>query len=325
MLMIRGSLLALVFLALAGSGVMTARGGFRFANAAAHQFMPFGPPQTTATATTAGPARVASFPSPASSPRSILAAASPVAVASEIVAVASQADQKVTLVDSATGKTSSFDLGMPVASMALAPNGRTAWAFSSKPGEGDFLIVDLLKGERKEGKRLHDNPSAAAFSADGRRAYVSLVGGNDSPPVQNSIVFLNTNNIDEFGHIDVGEQSPGVQIHRQLVALGVAPGPAGEVLYAAGLGSGTVWALDAGSGKLLQQIEVGGGAIGVLSEPARKRVYVVADTINQIVAVDTTTQLIAGRLSLPGRPSAAAVAPDGKVDITVRYAGPLLP
>jgi YVTN family beta-propeller protein len=241
------------------------------------------------------------------------------------VAVASQADQKVTLLDSASGKTSSFDLGMPVASMALAPNGRMAWAFSSKPGESDFVTVDLLKGERKDTKRLHDNPIAAAFSTDGRRAYVSLVGGNDSPPVPTSIVFLNTSNNDEFGHVDVGEQSPGVQIRRQLDALAVAPGPAGDVLYAAGVASGTVWAMDGGSGKVLQQLDVGGGPIEVLADPARKRVYVVVDTINQIVAVDTSTQQITARLALPGRPSAGAVGPDGSLYVVGGDAGQLWP
>ena len=322
--MIRGPLFALLFLALGGTGVMAALSGLRFASAAAPRFDPFSPPDPTSTPP-AVPPRLTSFASPSASPRSIAADASPVAAASEIVAVASQADQKVTLVDSATGKTSSFDLGIPAASMALAPNGRTAWVFSSKPGESDFVTVDLLKGERKDTKRLHDNPMAAAFSTDGRRAYVSLVGGNDSPPVPNSIVFLKTNNIDEFGHVDVGEQSPGVQIRRQLVALAVTPGVAGDVLYAAGLTSGTVWAVDAGSGKLLQQIEVGGGPIVVLPDPARKRVYVVADITNQIVAIDTTTQQIASRLALPGRPSAGAVGLDGRLYIAGGDAGQLWP
>jgi YVTN family beta-propeller protein len=186
-------------------------------------------------------------------------------------------------------------------------------------------MVDLLKGERKDSKRLHDNPATAAFSTDGRRAYISLIGGNDSPPVPSTIVFLDTQNNDEFGHADVGEQSPGVQIRRQVAALGVAPGPAGDVLYAAGLGSGTVWAMDGGSGKLLQQIEVGGGPIVVLPDPARKRVYIVADTTNEVIGIDTTTQQIVARLALPGRPSGAAVGPDGKLYITGGEAGQLWP
>jgi YVTN family beta-propeller protein len=320
---IRGAGLGVLFVVLAISGLLAATGGLGFTSAAPPQFMPFSPPQVAASAL---PVRAASVASPAASPRSSpAAAASPAPVAAEIVAVASQIDQKVTLLDSASGKTSSFDLGIPAASMALAPNGRTAWAFSSKPGESDFVTLDLLKGERKETKRLHDNPIAAAFSTDGRRAYVSLVGGNDSPPIQPSIVFINTSTIDEFGHVDVGEQSPGVQIRRQVVALAVAPGPAGDVLYGAGTASGTVWAMDAGSGKLLQQIEVGGGPLAVLPDPARQRVYVVVDTIDQIVAIDTTSQQIVSRLALPGRPAAGAVGSDGSLYIAGADTGQLWP
>jgi YVTN family beta-propeller protein len=182
-----------------------------------------------------------------------------------------------------------------------------------------------VKGERKGSKRLRDNPVAAAFSTDGQRGYVALGGGNESPPAASSIVFLNTTNIEEFGHVDVGVQSPGVQIVRRLAALAVAPGPDGDVLYVAGQASGTVWAMDAGSGKLLQQIEVGGGPNVVLADAARQRVYIVADTINELVSIDTSTQTIAQRLTLPGRPSAGAVGPDGRLYIAGGEVGQLWP
>lgn len=174
-------------------------------------------------------------------------------------------------------------------------------------------------------KRLHDSPSAAAFSSDGLRTYVTLSGGNDSPPAPNTIAFLKTKNQAEFGHVEVGNQSPGVQILRRIESLAVAPGPDGDVLYAAGQLSGTVWALDGGSGATLQEIEVGGGPIALLPDPGRNRVYVVADTTNELVAVDTTTRTITQHLSLPGRPSAGAVAPDGTVYIAGADAGQLWP
>jgi YVTN family beta-propeller protein len=319
-------LLAILAIALAGVGVLVANGGLPFASAAptsgpTTNFDPFGQQRPTSAPV---PAKAATPPA-AGSPAPLIAAspaASPAPAASEIVAVVSQTDQKLSLVDPATGKVAhSVDLGIPPKDMALTQNGHTAWVFSSKPGETDFITVDLLKGERKDSKRLHDNPSAAAFSTDGRRAYVALSGGNASPPSPDQIVFLDTKNNDEFGHVDIGEQSPGVQIFRRIEALLVAPGPNGDVLYAAGAASGTVWALDGGSGALIKQIDVGGGPIVLLSDTSRQRVYVIADTINQVVAIDTTTLAIANRLTLPGRPSAAAVAPDGTLYIAGGDAG----
>jgi aldose sugar dehydrogenase len=229
-----------------------------------------------------------------------------------VVAVASATDQKLSLIDPAAAKVSkTLDVESPVGSMALAPNGQTAWVFSSKPGESDFLIVDLAKGERTDSKRLRDNPGAAAFSSDGRRAYVALGGGNSSPPVPSSIVFLNTRNLDDFGHVEVGAQTQGVQIRRRVVALTVVPGEPQDVLYAAAQASGAVWAMDAGSGQLLEEIEVGGGPSVLLSDPGRRRLYVLTDTTNQVIAIDTTSRRVVHRLPLPGRPTGGAIGPDG--------------
>ena len=325
----RGALLGAFLLVLGGAGVLAATDGLWFAgetpSARSDSSIPAPDPTSTPT-----PARMGGVASSSSS-ADARAATSPAGgpgdgPPSEMVAVASLSDQKMTVVDPSTGKVSgSFDLGIPPKSMALAPDGHTAWVFSAKPGESDVLFADVWKRERKDGKRLHDNPSAAAFSSDGQRAYVALGGGNESPPLPSTIVFLNTRNNDEFGHVDVGVQSPGVQILRRLQALAVAPGPAGDVLYAAGQLSGTVWALDGGSGKLLQQIEVGGGPIAVVPDAARERIYILADTINELVAVDATTQAIVGRVTLPGRPTAASVAPDGAIYVTGGDAGQVWP
>jgi YVTN family beta-propeller protein len=303
------------------------------------------PPEVVETADLPTPAAAASIASPAGEPRAAsvaspapLLAASPAAAvaaspspaaatsSSDLIAVASQTDQKLTLIDAESGKIgASIELGMPAKSMAVEPDGHTALVFSNTPGETDYQLVDLWKGKRTDSKRLHDIPSVAAFSSDGLRTYVSLSGGNDSPPAPNTIAFLKTKNQSEFGQIDVGNQSPGVQILRRIESLAVAPGPDGDVLYAAGHLSGTVWALDGGSGATLQEIEVGGGPIALLSDMPHQRVYVLTDTTNELVAVDTTTQTITQRLALPGRPSAGAVAPDGTVYIAGADAGQLWP
>jgi YVTN family beta-propeller protein len=316
--------LAFVIVALGGGSVVAASSGLPFASAAPQtSFGQFSVRPATATPSPARMPGAAPSASPGSVP-SVSPVASPAVASSEVVAVASQTDQKMTLVDPGSGKVSrSFDLGMPARSMAVKPDGRTAWVFSNKPGESDFAIVDLAKGNRKDSKRLHDNPSAAAFSSDGRRAFVALAGGNDSPPGPSSILFLNTKNDDEFGHVDVGVQSPGVQILRRLDALAVVPGQTGDVVYAAAHDSGTVWALDGGSGAVLKQFEVGGGPVALFSDITRKRVLILSDTTNELVVVDYATQSIVQRLALPGRPSAGAVGPDGTVYVVGGDAGQL--
>jgi YVTN family beta-propeller protein len=328
-------LLLAALIVLVTIGAVAQAGGLPFVDAQQPNTTSAAPLAGTADSATSLPGLTSTrLASPAVSPVASLAAASrpsapgtpTPATSSELIAVATQADQKLTLIDAESGKISaSVDLGIPPKNIAVEPDGHTALVFSSKPGESDYQIVDLWKGKRIDSKRLHDNPSAAAFSFDGSRTYISLSGGSDSPPPPNTIAFLATNNQEEFGHIDVGNQSPGVQILRRIESLAVAPGPGGDVLYAAGHLSGTVWALDGGSGATLQEIEIGGGPIALLPDTPHQRLYVLTDTTNELVAVDTATRTIAQRLSLPGRPSAGAVASDGSVYITGTDAGQLWP
>ena len=65
--------------------------------------------------------------------------------------------------------------------------------------------------------------------------------------------------------------------------------------------------------------------IALLPDTPHQRLYVLTDTTNELVAVDTATRTIAQRLSLHGRASAGAVASDGGVYVTGADAGQLWP
>jgi glucose/arabinose dehydrogenase len=76
-----------------------------------------------------------------------------------------------------------------------------------------------------------------------------------------------------------------------------------------------VFVLDGGSGAAIDQIEVGGGPVALVSDAPRGRLYALLDTLNQVVAIDTTSRAITGRLDLPGKPVGGAVAADGTLYI----------
>jgi aldose sugar dehydrogenase len=275
-----------------------------------------------ATGGSRGPARAASAsPSVAASvsptPKRVAAASSvPTAqTPAEVVAVALVKDNRIALIDPATGTLGrSVDYNRPSGSMTIAPDGRSAWAFGTKPGVSSVALFDALTGARHEDLQFHegDTPSAVTFSTDGTRAFVAMGADLSSPPGPSSIAFASTTG-HEFGRITVGRQTSGVQIRRQLSSLAISPGPTGDVLFAAGEASGVVWALDATTGAVLKEIDVGGGPTRIVTDPARALAYVLLDTLNQVVAIDTTTLAITNRLSLPSRAIAAAIGPDSTV------------
>jgi len=236
----------------------------------------------------------------------------------EVVAVTLATGNKIALVDPQTGKVSQMvDTSLPREKMAVARDGRSAWAFGTQSRRASVAVFDVLSGDRHEDLELRDSdaPAAVAFSSDGTRAFVALAADQASPIAPNTIAFTSSSGR-EFGRVTVGRQTKGVQIRRQIRSLAVSPGPTGDVLYAAGEASGVVWALDAGSGAMLNEIEVGGGPTKIVADPARQRAYVLLDTLNQVVAIDTSSFALVNRLALPARPIGAVVRSDGTLLIT---------
>lgn len=232
-----------------------------------------------------------------------------------LVVVVSEKDQTLTLLDAATEKVQkTVRLDAPARAVTIGPDGRTAWVFGAKRGETDLYFADLDKAERAGSKRLRDAPYAVAFSSDGRRAYVALHGGS-------GVAFVDAEKRGEIGQVKLGRQTEGVEIRRRPSAVAVVKAEAGEAVFVAGEASGAVWALDAGSGQTLAEIEVGGGPIALLADPGRRRLHVVVQTLNQLVSVDVTTHAVVARLDLPGVPVAAALDPRGAVYVVGREAG----
>ena len=231
-----------------------------------------------------------------------------------VVVVASETDRSLTLVDAASLRVvKSVGLGVPVRAITVGPDQHTVWAFSAKPDETDVRLFDLTNGQQST-KRLKKQPRSVAFSADGRRAFVAL----DDP---SGLSFLETTHRDEFGQVSLGRQTAGVQMHRRPDALVAVRQTTGEVLYVAGRGSGVVWALDASSGKLLDEIDVGGGPIALLADPNGQHLYAVVDTLNQLVTIDLSTQQVSSRIALPGRPTGGAINSKGEIFIAGGDAG----
>jgi len=191
--------------------------------------------------------------------------------------------------------------------MALAPDGHSAWIFKPQAKGSNIAVLDLLSGDQHQDIHFKeaDRPVAAAFSPDGSRAYVATAG---------SVVFASSGK--EYGRVTVGQQTGDVQVPRSVTSLNLVSNPTGDILYAADQASGVVWVLDADSGVQLTEIDVGGGPTRLVPDSAHQRVYVLLDTINQVAAIDTSSNTLVGRVKLPAAPVAAAASPDGTLFVT---------
>jgi YVTN family beta-propeller protein len=282
-------------------------------------------PPRAAAKPTARPAPTAAKPAATPVPTVTAAVVATVAAPTipDLIVVASERGQSVTLIDAVTSQvTRTIPLGVPVVDMAVHPDRVTLWAFSNNAGEMDYRVVDLATGDRRGERRLGYGPRAAVFSSDGQRAYVALPGTTEFPVPANSVVWLNAASGDPIGRTELGRQTNGVGLRRRPIALAISPTASGEVLYVAGNGSGTVWALDA-TGQQLAELEVGGGPRVLLSDVRRQRVYAVLDTVNAIAVIDTSTRTIEAQFALPGRPGGAALGQDGTIYVAGAAAGEL--
>jgi glucose/arabinose dehydrogenase len=279
------------------SSVVTEASTMQLADQVAEQAAPAPAPAVRPAASPAPAVRPS--PSPVASTK-----AATVAPPVEVVAVSLTDDNRIAEVDPLAGKMMRMvDFNWPAGGMATAPDGHSAWVFKPRATGATIGVFDLRSGDRHQDIRFHesDRPVAVAFSSSGSRAYVAIDG---------SIVYATAAG-KEFGRVSVGRQSPGVQVTRHISTVAVGPGSSGDTVFAGGQSNGLVWALDGDTGAILKEINVGGGPLEIVVDPVRQRAYVLLDTLNQLLAIDTTTYEITSRLQLPAPPLDAALTSDG--------------
>ena len=281
--------------------------------------LPTGPLPTSPAGRVVGAAILSPTPLPtspqsASVPGTAVGAGTPLpsTLPTGLILVAQEAQKSLVVVDAATNAVQkTVQLGIPVRTVRISPDQQTAWTFDTSTNGSDMYLVDIAAGKVTGTKRLKDGPSSVAFSADGTRAYVPIARGN-------RVSYLDLAPLNELASIPLGRLTDGAQTRRQLNDAATA---GHNELFVSAAGSGVIWARDGGSGEELAQIEPGGGPLALVVNSTGQMVYTVADAINQLVAIDATRNAVVDRIALPGRPAAAAMAPDGKVWVVGPDAG----
>lgn len=186
-------------------------------------------------------------------------------------------------------------------------------------------------------------PHEVAVSADGRHAFVTDYGTGDRPGSTVTIVDLAT--ASAVGSIDLGAHTrphgiatagdgtvwvttegsrhvlqldpaarrvlravrTGEQVTHQVVVVDEA-----ARVYTANIGSGTVTAVDVGSGAVVAQISTGAGAEGIAVSPDGAKVYVANREAGTLSEVDVATNRVVRSLPVGDFPIRVKVRPDGR-------------
>jgi len=183
-----------------------------------------------------------------------------------------------------------FMAGAPAIASRAGPDGKRL-AVVPLPANDALAVVDATTGELLRMIPLGVEPIASVITADGRAAYVSVLGGAKPTDKQRSAMQC------------CDPRAEAVRID----ARGIAS-------------PGTVSRVDPVSGTVLKSVTVGRHPTALALNEATHRVYVAAGNSDTIHVIDTRTDSVVRRIALtPFRerliglaPTALALSPDGR-------------
>ena len=186
-------------------------------------------------------------------------------------------------------------------------------------------------------------PHEVAVSVDARYAFVSDYGTGER--AGNTVTVIDLATAAALGTIDLGEHTrphgivvagdgtvwvttegsrhvlqldpaarrvvravrTGQEVTHQVVVVDAA-----DRVYTANIGSGTVTAIDAGSGVVLGHVPTGAGAEGIAVSPDGTKVYVANREAGTLSEVDVATNRVVRSLAVGDFPIRVKVRPDGR-------------
>lgn len=163
------------------------------------------------------------------------------------------------------------------------------------PGENTISIVDLRTrkniGEIDLGR--YRRPHGIERARNGR-----LFVTTDLPA---AVLEIDPKSRSVVRAIEVGQQLP------HMLQLSARE----DKIWTANSGSGTVTSLPLAGGEP-KHIQVGGVPMGFALSPDGARLYVATRSANEVVIIDTATDKVTTRLTVPGEPVRLQVTPDGR-------------
>lgn len=202
------------------------------------------------------------------------------------VYVSDSYNDTVSVIDSKTNQVvAQIPVGTAPINPTITPDGRYVYVSNSQGNSISVIdvatntVVDEIDPGGPE-------PSGLAFTPNGKRLAVSLLGDLVSDPGKVNVLDVETGEI--VHSIDVGAQPE---------RMGISPN--GERVYVNNLGDDTMSVVDIEVGEVVDTIQLGDLPFNVLVSPSGDRVYVGVLFSNYIAVIDTDTNAVIEEISTP--------------------------
>ncbi len=214
--------------------------------------------------------------------------------------VASWVGNSVAPIDGGTGAVGAqIPVPSSAPSLALSPDGNTAYVVSQNNGQGTVTTVDVASGAAGTPIAVGGTPLGIALAPDGRTAYVT--DGGSLKPVD----------------LVAGAVKPAIPL--PSAAHGVVVTPDGATAYVATTGGQSVTPVDLATGTAKDEIPVEAGTYDLAITPDGKSVYVVGNSRGPGFAtvIDVATNSVRARIPVGSSAEDVAISPDGKTAYVV--------
>lgn len=213
--------------------------------------------------------------------------------------IADSGANEILFVDPATGDVRRRERISNPYHLAFSPEGKYLVVCSLRRNQVDIYEArDLTLLGRL---RMPEKPSHMAFRPDEKVVYVTLQGSG-------TIGAINLETREAMWEAPVGREPAGIIWHRGKLIIGV-------------MGADYFAVMNPETKEVERQIPIGRGAHTIFVQPDGKALWATSRVQSRLAEIDPTTLDVRRVIDIPGGPDCIAFDPDGKLWVSLRWAG----
>lgn len=213
--------------------------------------------------------------------------------------IADSGANEILFVDPATGDVRRRERISNPYHLAFSPEGKYLVVCSLRRNQVDIYEArDLTLLGRL---RMPEKPSHMAFRPDEKVVYVTLQGSG-------TIGAINLETREAMWEAPVGREPAGIIWHRGKLIVGV-------------MGADYFAVMNPETKEVERQIPIGRGAHTIFVQPDGKALWATSRVQSRLAEIDPTTLDVRRVIDIPGGPDCIAFDPDGKLWVSLRWAG----